>query len=167
MSIITKSGDSGKTSLYSGKRVFKDDLRIEAYGTLDELNAWIGECRNYLSDQRQKENLLEIQKTLFRCMGQLATKNGTFPDPITNKDVDNITELVYSLEKNLHLKGFVLPGGNSVSAKLDICRTVARRAERKIIALSRKEKIAPELIIYVNRLSDFFFVLARTEENKT
>lgn len=166
MSIITKSGDSGKTSLYSGKRVFKDDLRIEAYGTLDELNAWIGECRNYLSDQRQKENLLEIQKTLFRCMGQLATKNGTFPDPITNKDVDNITELVYSLEKNLHLKGFVLPGGNSVSAKLDICRTVARRAERKIIALSRKGKIAPELIIYVNRLSDFFFVLARTEENK-
>ncbi|MCK9610801.1 MAG: cob(I)yrinic acid a,c-diamide adenosyltransferase [Candidatus Cloacimonas sp.] len=167
MSIITKSGDSGKTSLYSGERVYKDDLRVEAYGTLDELNAWIGECRNYLSDQRQKENLLEIQKTLFRCMGQLATKNGTFPDPITNKDVDNITELVYSLEKNLHLKGFVLPGGNSVSAKLDICRTVARRAERKIIALSRKEKIAPELIIYVNRLSDFFFVLARTEENKT
>ena len=167
MSIITKSGDRGKTSLYSGERVYKDDLRVEAYGTLDELNAWIGECRNYLSAQRQKENLLEIQKTLFRCMGQLATKNGTFPDPITNKDVDNITELVYSLEKNLHLKGFVLPGGNSVSAKLDICRTVARRAERKIIALSRKEKIAPELIIYVNRLSDFFFVLARTEENKT
>ena len=167
MSIITKSGDSGKTSLYSGERVYKDDLRVEAYGTLDELNAWIGECRNYLSDLRQKENLLEIQKTLFRCMGQLATKNGTFPDPITKKDVDNITELVYSLEKNLHLKGFVLPGGNSVSAKLDICRTVARRAERKIIALSRKEKIAPELIIYVNRLSDFFFVLARTEENKT
>ena len=167
MSIITKSGDSGKTSLYSGERVYKDDLRVEAYGTLDELNAWIGECRNYLSDQRQKENLLEIQKTLFRCMGQLATKNGTFPDPITNKDVDNITELVYSLEKNLHLKGFVLPGGNSVSAKLDICRTVARRAERKIIALSRKEKIAPELIIYVNRLSDFFFVLARTEENQS
>ena len=167
MSIITKSGDSGKTSLYSGKRVYKDDLRVEAYGTLDELNAWIGECRNYLSDQRQKENLLEIQKTLFRCMGQLATKNGTFPDPITNKDVDNITELVYSLEKNLHLKGFVLPGGNSVSAKLDICRTVARRAERKIIALSRKEEIAPELIIYVNRLSDFFFVLARTEENQS
>ena len=167
MSIITKSGDRGKTSLYSGERVYKDDLRVEAYGTLDELNAWIGECRNYLSDQRQKENLLEIQKTLFRCMGQLATKNGTFPDPITNKDVDNITELVYSLEKNLHLKGFVLPGGNSVSAKLDICRTVARRAERKIIALSRKEKIAPELIIYVNRLSDFFFVLARTEENQS
>ena len=167
MSIITKSGDSGKTSLYSGERVYKDDLRVEAYGTLDELNAWIGECRNYLSDLRQKENLLEIQKTLFRCMGQLATKNGTFPDPITKKDVDNITELVYSLEKNLHLTGFVLPGGNSVSAKLDICRTVARRAERKIIALSRKEKIAPELIIYVNRLSDFFFVLARTEENKT
>jgi len=167
MSIITKSGDRGKTSLYSGERVYKDDLRVEAYGTLDELNAWIGECRNYLSDLRQKENLLKIQKTLFRCMGQLATKNGTFPDPITNKDVDNITELVYSLEKNLHLKGFVLPGGNSVSAKLDICRTVARRAERKIIALSRKEKIAPELIIYVNRLSDFFFVLARTEENKT
>ena len=167
MSIITKSGDRGKTSLYSGERVYKDDLRVEAYGTLDELNAWIGECRNYLSDQRQKENLLEIQKTLFRCMGQLATKNGTFPDPITKKDVDNITELVYSLEKNLHLKGFVLPGGNSVSAKLDICRTVARRAERKIIALSRKEKIAPELIIYVNRLSDFFFVLARTEENQS
>ena len=167
MSIITKSGDRGKTSLYSGERVYKDDLRVEAYGTLDELNAWIGECRNYLSDLRQKENLLKIQKTLFRCMGQLATKNGTFPDPITNKDVDNITELVYSLEKNLHLKGFVLPGGNSVSAKLDICRTVARRAERKIIALSRKEEIAPELIIYVNRLSDFFFVLARTEENQS
>ena len=93
MSIITKSGDRGKTSLYSGERVYKDDLRVEAYGTLDELNAWIGECRNYLSAQRQKENLLEIKKTLFRCMGQLATKNGTFPDPITKKDVDNITEL--------------------------------------------------------------------------
>nr|HPI43398.1 ATP:cob(I)alamin adenosyltransferase [Candidatus Cloacimonas acidaminovorans] len=80
---------------------------------------------------------------------------------------DNITELVYSLEKNLHLKGFIIPGGNPVSAKLDICRTVARRAERKIIALSRKENIAPELLSYVNRLSDFFFVLARKEENKT
>ena len=166
MSIITKSGDSGKTSLYSGERVYKDDLRVEAYGTLDELNAWIGECRNYLSDLRQKENLLKIQKTLFRCMGQLATKEGSYPQPITNKDVDKITELIYSLEKNLHLKGFVIPGGNTVSAKLDICRTVARRAERRIISLSRQENIAPELLSYVNRLSDFLFVLARTEDNQ-
>lgn len=74
MSIITKSGDDGKTSLYSGERVYKDDLRVEAYGTLDELNAWIGECRNHLANPVDKENLLEIQKNLFRCMGQLATK---------------------------------------------------------------------------------------------
>ncbi|HNW24116.1 MAG TPA: cob(I)yrinic acid a,c-diamide adenosyltransferase [Candidatus Cloacimonas sp.] len=167
MSIVTKNGDSGKTSLFSGEKVFKDDPRVQAYGTLDELNSWIGECKNYLSDPRQKENLLEIQKTLFRCMGQLATKKGTYPQPITNKDVDNITELVYSLEKNLHLKGFVIPGGNTVSAKLDICRTVARRAERRIISLSRQENIAPELLSYVNRLSDFLFVLARTEDNQS
>ena len=161
MSIVTKGGDSGKTSLYSGERVFKDDLRVEAYGTLDELNAWISECRHHLPDSIYKDALREIQQNLSRCMGQLATKNGSFPEPISQNEVDNITELVYLLEKNLHFDGFVIPGGTPVSAKLDICRTVARRAERRIITLSHKEHIAPELLSYVNRLSDFLFALAR------
>lgn len=165
MSIVTKGGDSGKTSLYSGERVCKDDPRVEAYGTLDELNAWIGECRNYLASPIHQESLREIQKTLFRCMGQLANKNGNFPEPISQNDVDKLTEKVYVLEKNLHIKGFVIPGDNPVSAKLDICRTVARRAERRIITLAQKEKVAPELLSYVNRLSDFFFALARCLED--
>lgn len=164
MSITTKGGDKGQTSLYTGERVWKDDQRVDAYGTLDELDAFIGEAKHHISSTSIKEILIIVQKNLYRVMGQLATKAGSYPYPLCEKDVDRITDTIRSFEAKLNLKGFVIPGSTIPSAKLDICRTIARRAERRIIALSHSEEVAAEVLGYVNRLSDLFFILARTVE---
>jgi ATP:cob(I)alamin adenosyltransferase len=166
MSITTKGGDKGQTSLYTGERVWKDDLRVDAYGSLDELDALIGECRHHLAYPAIVELLTGIQKGLYRVMGQLATKSAVYPYPICEKDVEQLTELIHSYEAKVPITGFVVPGSSLPSAKLDVCRTVARRAERRIIALSRQEELAPELLGYVNRLSDLFFILARFVESE-
>lgn len=166
MSITTKGGDKGQTSLYSGERVWKDDLRVDAYGSLDELDALIGESKHHISNPAIKELLTSLQNGLYRVMGQLATAGDAYPYPICMKDVDKLGELVIYYESKLQLKGFVIPGSSLPSAKLDICRTVARRAERRVIALSHAEEISPELLGYVNRLSDLFFILARTIEDE-
>ena len=165
MSITTKGGDKGQTSLYSGERVWKDDLRVEAYGTLDELDAHLGEARHLVQDARASEILLGVQKTLYRVMGQLATKHGEYPYPLRAEDTESVTDLIRALEEETPLRGFVIPGSLPSSAKLDVCRTVARRAERRLVALSRHESVAPELMQYVNRLSDLMFILARSLES--
>jgi len=164
MSITTTTGDRGQTSLYSGERVWKDDLRVEAYGTLDELDAQIGDARHQVQDTYLNGLLEQVQNRLYRVMGQLATRDGSYPLPICESEVEEITLLIRSLEEKTPLKGFVLPGSTPASARLDLCRTVARRAERRVIALSRQEEVPPALLQYVNRLSDFFFILARTVE---
>lgn len=165
MSISTGGGDKGETSLWSGERVSKDDLRVEAYGTIDELNSHIGEARHYCKSKETKELLLRIQNDLFKVAGQLASKGKLFIEPITETDVQWLTEKVHHYEKIIKLKGFVIPGTTIQSAKLDICRTVARRAERRIVSLCKTEEIANELLKYMNRLSDFLFILARFEEH--
>lgn len=163
MSITTKTGDRGQTSLFSGERVYKDDLRVDAYGSLDELDAHIGEAK-HLIPAEMKEELIELQNKLYRVMGTLASPSRDYPVPLCSKDVDELTDRVHFYEDRLDLKGFVVPGSLPASAKLDVCRTIARRAERRIIALSRQEEV-PELILsFVNRLSDYFFILARTVE---
>ncbi len=166
MSITTKGGDKGQTSLYTGERVWKDDPRVDAYGSLDELDAFIGEAKHHISSAAIIEILIGVQKNLYRVMGQLATKAGTYPYPLCQKEVDLITGTIRAFEEKLNLSGFVIPGSTIPSAKLDVCRTIARRAERRIIALSHMEDIPAEVLGYVNRLSDLFFILARTVEHE-
>lgn len=164
MSISTKGGDKGQTSLYSGQRVWKDDLRVDAYGTLDELDALIGEAKHYVEDETIRKILVQVQNKLYRVMGQLATVSGTYPYPLCQEDAEELTGIVHSYEQKLQLQGFVIPGTTIASAKLDVCRTVARRAERRIVALARIETVPEVLLEYTNRLSDLLFILARTVE---
>jgi len=164
MSIVTKTGDQGKTGLWSGERTWKDDDRIESYGTIDELNSFIGETKHHILQKNLFEKLEIIQNDLFRVAGQLASKSRQFVELITEKDISQLTKWTEEYEKQVDLKGFVIPGSTLPSAKLDICRTIARRAERRIIKLARKENISEELIKYINRLSDLLFIMARIEE---
>jgi len=166
MSISTKTGDKGKTGLWSGERVWKDDLRVEAYGTIDELNSFLGEAKHYVSEKLIFERIELIQNDLFRVAGQLASKDTQYVVPMELQDVENLTEMVHDYESKIELKGFVIPGSTIASAKLDICRTIARRAERIIISLKKNEDIPEVLIQYVNRLSDLLFMMARCEEQK-
>ncbi|HRY83981.1 MAG TPA: cob(I)yrinic acid a,c-diamide adenosyltransferase [Candidatus Cloacimonadota bacterium] len=165
MSITTKTGDRGMTSLFSGERVYKDDLRVDAYGSLDELDAQIGDAK-HLVPQELKEELIGIQRQLYRAMGNLASKSGDYPLPLLEEDVELLTARVHYYESLLNLKGFVVPGSLPASAKLDICRTIARRAERRIIALSRHEEVPGPILSFVNRLSDYFFITARWVEDR-
>ncbi|HBT51421.1 MAG TPA: cob(I)yrinic acid a,c-diamide adenosyltransferase [Petrotoga sp.] len=164
VSISTKTGDKGETSLWSGERVSKDDIRVEAYGTVDELNAFLSETNYYLKSHQVKKIINEVQNDLFKVAGELASKSKPYKYPIQEEDVLKITNYVYAFENRLNLKGFVIPGKTLQSAKLDICRTIARRAERRIIALDKKEPVPEPLKKYVNRLSDLLFILARFEE---
>lgn len=166
MSIITKTGDRGQTSLYSGERVWKDDLRVRAYGALDELDAHLGDARHQISDDRALSIILDIQNALCRLMGELATPGGNYQNPVKEGDVEAVEDLVRELEADTPIKGFVIPGSLPASAKLDICRAVARRAEREVVALARKENVSPPLLRFVNRISDLLFILARALEAK-
>lgn len=163
MSISTKGGDRGKTSLWSGERVAKNSSRVEAYGTIDELNSHLGEAKHYVKVERVGEIIEEIQHDLFRVGGSLATV-GDFKKPIEKHHVDYITNLVYELEGEFEFKGFVVPGMTIQSAKLDIARTIARRAERRILTLADEVNISEDVKKYVNRLSDLIYLLARVEE---
>ncbi len=166
MSITTKGGDRGQTSLYTGERVSKSDLRVEAYGTLDELDAFIGEAKHHVADEDVYELLIQTQNRLYRVMGELATPDGSYPMPLCAEEVEAITATIHFYEEKLKLKGFVIPGSCLGSARLDICRTVARRAERRVITLSQVAEVPAALLQYVNRLSDFFYILARHLEDK-
>jgi len=163
MSISTKSGDKGKTSLWSGERVAKNSIRVEAYGTIDELNSYLGETKHYVKLERVKEIIEEIQHDLFRVGGSLATI-GEFKKTIEKQHVDRITDLVHEFEKEFEFKGFVVPGMTVQSAKLDVARTISRRAERRVLSLADTTEISEEVKKYVNRLSDLIYILARVEE---
>jgi len=165
LSISTGTGDGGETSLWSGERIEKDSARVEAYGTIDELSSFLGEAMHF-STEEVAHHLVMIQRSLFKAAGQLASKEVDYIEPIEEDDVQSLTELVHRYESELKLDGFVIPGSTVSSSKLDICRTVARRAERRIIALSRTEKVDRLLLKYINRLSDLLFMFARYEEYK-
>lgn len=166
MSISTRSGDKGQTGLWSGERVWKDDLRVEAYGTVDELNSFLGEAKHYVTHKQIHEQIEQIQNDLFRVAGQLASKDKLYVVPMADADSERITQWVYDYEKYIRLSGFVIPGSTLASAKLDICRTIARRAERIIISLKKVENIPDTIIHYMNRLSDLLFMMARDEEQR-
>lgn len=166
MAIYTKQGDRGTTSLYGeSKKRTKDDLRIEAYGTIDELNSHIGSVISFLTPKTKKlrPHLLEIQKDLFEIASCLATSLKQVPPfRVGHNKTRRLEKLIDELEGSLPvLQNFIFPGGGKVGASLHIARTVCRRAERRIVALSKKEKIDSEILIYINRLSDALFMVAR------
>lgn len=169
MKIYTKSGDKGETSLFGGQRVLKNCNRINAYGTVDELNSFLGAALSEIKTTELKEVLLSIQNNLFTLGGDLAT-----PIDQTNKNVviqrineKNIFELEHLIdkydEKLPELRNFILPGGTKGAALLHIARSVCRRAEREVVTLSKIEVIDNNIVVYLNRLSDLLFVLSRFE----
>ncbi len=162
--IYTKTGDDGQTALLDGRRVPKDDDRIDAYGTVDELSATLGLARTAGIPPTVNDLLLRIQNDLFVIGAQLATPADSKPKT-GSIDADQVTALetaIDEFEEHLEpLRHFIIPGGSLAAGFLHQARTICRRAERSIVALSHREAVAPELLAYVNRLSDLLFVLAR------
>lgn len=162
MKVYTKTGDAGTTSLVGGKRVPKDCARLESYGTIDELNAQVGLLLTYVSEPVDRETLIGIQNNLFVIGAQLATESPQVPSVvITSVDVTKLEQSIDAASEGLpKWRGFTLPGGCRPAALAHVCRTICRRAERRILALNSSEEVAPELLAYVNRLSDYFYILA-------
>jgi cob(I)alamin adenosyltransferase len=170
MSIVTKTGDQGETSLMYGRRVPKNDPRVEAYGAVDELTAALGLARAGCPDKFVSEQIFAVQKDLINVMGELSTlpedrqryvKDGF--QIVDVKMVDRVGAVIVDLEKDksLYPKDWVIPGSNPVSAALDLARTICRRAERHVATLKDPN---PEILRYLNRLSDFCWILARKTE---
>lgn len=166
MKIYTKTGDKGSTSLLSGKRVPKFNERINAYGTVDELNSHIGLLRSYDIPEESKRFLISIQNLLFTIGSNLAddSKDNKFNLPqITNDHIIKIEKEIDRLDEELApLSSFILPGGNLTVAQSHICRTVCRRSEREIVTLSESVNVDVLIIQFLNRLSDYFFTLSRS-----
>jgi len=167
MKIYTKTGDKGTTSLIGGTKVSKSHLRIEAYGTVDELNSYIGLCKDVLADKKSKQVLQEIQDRLFTIGSALACD----PEKETKMKIPDLKETdIILLENEIDkmndvlpvMKSFILPGGHPSISHLHIARCVCRRAERCCVRLeSSKNEVEPIIIKYLNRLSDYLFILAR------
>jgi cob(I)alamin adenosyltransferase len=165
MKIYTKTGDKGNTSLFGGKRTSKDSLRIEAYGTVDELHSALGIARALNPQLELDEIISHLQNDLFVLGADLATPLKTRSAHLQRIQDDHISALEHTIDRldaRLQpLSTFVLPGGSQIASQLHLARTICRRAERFVVRLSRKEKIGPLCIVYLNRLSDLLFVMAR------
>lgn len=165
MKIYTKVGDEGLTSLWGGKRVSKASLRIDAYGTIDELNVHIGLIRSVIKEKNQITLLEEVQRMLFTFGAHLAAdpdKKGLKLPKINNEQVLDIEKSIDHMEDKLpQLTSFILPGGDLEVSYCHLGRVVCRRAERMVIALNDESEVNPAIIIYLNRLSDYLFVLSR------
>ena len=165
MKIYTKTGDTGTTALFGGKRVSKADLRIDTYGTVDELNSYIGLVRDQPTNASRKNILVEIQDRLFTIGSILATEPGNTKVKVPSLSETDVTVLekeIDAMEAQLPpMKSFVLPGGHQSVSFCHVARTVCRRAERLVIALDAQEKVDPLIVQYLNRLSDYLFVLSR------
>ncbi|MDR0962366.1 MAG: cob(I)yrinic acid a,c-diamide adenosyltransferase [Mediterranea sp.] len=168
--VYTRTGDEGTTSLVGGSRVSKTDIRLEAYGTVDELNSHLGVLVAYLDDD-DSAFVQRIQHKLFAVGSHLATDRTRRElhqaSIVSPEDVELLESAIDQLDSELPvLHAFVLPGGTLGAGVANVCRTVCRRAERRILALSTEAEIAPELLAYINRLSDYLFVLSRKINNK-
>lgn len=165
MKIYTRTGDTGTTALFGGKRVSKADLRIDTYGTVDELNSFIGLVRDQPVNEKRKQLLAGIQDRLFTMGAILATEPGNKKvkvPSLADSDIVRLEQEIDAMEANLTpMKSFVLPGGHQSVSFGHVARTVCRRAERLVIALNDAEKVDPLVIVYLNRLSDYLFVLCR------
>ncbi len=167
MKIYTRKGDKGETGLIGGTRVLKSTLRVEAYGEVDELNAVLGWIRARLTDETIRAELLQVQRDLFAVGAQLADPSGHVEEKaektgISEGRVRDLEGIIDRYDTVLSpLRAFILPGGSEGGALLHLARTVCRRAERRMVALSRDVPLSPILITYINRLSDLLFTLAR------
>jgi len=169
--IYTRAGDKGKTGLLSGERIDKDDPRVESYGTVDELGSFLGVAKVHASE-RITRYIDDIQQKLFLINAELATNTESLEDDdplrtlerVTAEDVTHLEEIADELSEELPLiTNFVIPGGTKASAFLHVCRTVCRRAERRIVYFANSHYVKGELIRYINRLSDLLFVMSRYE----
>lgn len=165
MSIYTKFGDKGKTSLYAGKTVSKASTRVNSYGTLDELNSFLGIVLVDLKDKNIKKELLTVQNDLFEIGASLASKATNKHENLSKylkRRVLEFEKQIDFLTKKLpELENFILPGGSTTGARLHFTRTLTRRAERRVVELSEKEKVNSDILIFMNRLSDLLFMFAR------
>lgn len=171
--IYTKTGDKGTTALFGGKRVSKDFEQIEAYGNIDELNSFVGLLRDYLEETGSFQNIIDelifIQDRLFSIGSHLATEFDKLEKlkehlpPLNNDDIQKLEKNIDAMESELEpMKYFILPGGNKIVSYCHIARCVCRRAERSIVKFTHiQSEIEPHILPYLNRLSDYFFVLAR------
>lgn len=166
MKIYTKTGDAGSTSLFGGTRVSKHHIRIESYGTLDELNSWLGLIRDQLEDSDTSSELIRIQSELFTLGAELATE----PEKSERLKIQTLGELeIQLLEKSIdrmnenlpEMTHFILPGGHTAVSYCHLARTVCRRAERRMSLLDEQQKLSETALAYINRLSDYLFVLGR------
>ncbi len=171
MKIYTKTGDRGDTRLFDGTKVRKHDDRVEAYGDVDELNSFIGAAAAFVSDPAIVDLLTEIQKELFSVGAQLADPKfreqtrSKFQIPRTR--IQALEDAIDGFEAELPpLRQFILAGGGHAGALLHVARTVCRRAERRVVSLSEKTAVNPDVIEYLNRLSDFLFVVARVVNHR-
>lgn len=164
--IYTRTGDDGTTSLNGGTRVSKTDVRVEAYGSVDELNAQLGLLVTYLETEADRGVLRKVQNDLFAVGAYLATESGRAEERqmqgVSAADVAWLEQAIDEAEDGLPAwRGFVIPGGSRGAAVCHVCRTVCRRAERRILELAKRVEVRSEVCAYVNRLSDYLFVLSR------
>lgn len=166
MKIYTRTGDKGQTSLLGGARVPKDHARIEAYGTIDEVNSHLGMLRDLLNGQQQ-ELILGIQQKLFSIGSRLASANEQEADKfkvphVEEEDITALEHAMDTMDRELpEMRNFILPGGHVTVSQAHICRTVCRRAERLVVHIAAQEQLPEVIVRYLNRLSDLLFVLAR------
>ena len=166
MKIYTKTGDKGTTSLIGGKRVLKNSDKLNAYGSIDELNSFLGLLRAKTTDENIKNEILDIQNTLFNVGAHLALDENVekIPDfaQINDEKIKKIEDLIDFFQENLpKITNFIIYGENELSAICHVCRAICRRAEREIITVNQQYNTDNNIATYVNRLSDFLFVLAR------
>lgn len=168
MKIYTKTGDKGQTSLYDGTRVDKDSLRVESYGTVDELNSYIGFAAKFINDESIKNDLKKIQMRLFFVAGELATvEEGKYKYKVKDEDIEALEKIIDEyLPKISGVDKFIVPGSSQDSAALHVARTICRRAERRILSLKRHEEVSDTLLKFVNRLSDVLYTYARFLESE-
>lgn len=168
MKIYTKKGDKGETSLIGGNRVKKSHARLHAYGTVDELNSYVGLLGDYIEDSSICSELLEIQDRLF-TLGSLlaATPESKMQLPtLAESDIKSLEDSIDSMNEKLpEMRSFILPGGHKIVSLCHISRTICRRAERWTIAVNEEEMVSLLILAYLNRLSDYFFVLSRYISN--
>jgi cob(I)alamin adenosyltransferase len=166
MKIYTRTGDDGSTSLAGGRRVPKFHVRIEALGSIDELNSWIGLLRGFKENETRKDFLVYIQDQLMRCSSVIAVEKKDLLDKITFPDSDCCSKIEKEIDKmdaGLPVcAGFIIPGGHYIVSYCQIARCVCRRAERDVLKINSGEKVPQIVVILLNRLSDYLFVLSRT-----
>ena len=179
MKIYTRRGDGGETDLFGGARVPKDSLRVDVYGSVDELNAFLGQAMASSEQADVRALLEEVQRALFRMGSRLASvvvradveagaSNRVLALDVDARDVGALEAAIDAFEDELApLRAFVLPGGSAAAAALHVARTVCRRAERLLLRLAREERVGDSWLAYLNRLSDLLFVLARVENGRS